>query len=165
MLSPQEIEIVRLLQEDIPLKKRPFADLADQLNMTEAELLEKIENLQEWGIIRRFGAILRHRQAGMQANAMVVWVIPESEVERVGKQLASFAAVTHCYQRPTAPDWPYNLYTMVHARTHAECVALVQELAAAAGQAEHRLLYGLEEYKKTSMRYFAKEEEAQIGRA
>jgi DNA-binding Lrp family transcriptional regulator len=161
MLSPQEIEIVRLLQGDVPLTERPFADLADQLNMTEVELLEKIEKMQQWGIIRRFGAILRHRQAGMQANAMVVWIIPEAEVERVGKQLAAFPAVTHCYQRPTAPDWPYNLYTMVHARTQTECTALVQELAAVAGQAEHRLLYGLEEYKKTSMRYFAEEEEAQ----
>lgn len=161
MLSPKEIEIVRLLQGDIPLTERPFADMADQLNMTEAQLLEKIQKLQEWGIIRRFGAILRHRQAGMQANAMVVWIIPEAEVERVGKQLAAFAAVTHCYQRPTASDWPYNLYTMVHARTRTECAALVQELAAVADQAEHRLLYGLEEFKKTSMRYFAEEEEAQ----
>lgn len=161
MLSPQEIEIVRLLQGDIPLTERPFADLAGQLNISEADLLDNIQRLQERGIIRRFGAILRHRQAGMQANAMVVWSIPEAEVERVGRKLAAFAAVTHCYQRPTALDWPYNLYTMVHARTQMECAALVQELAAVAGQAEHRLLYGLEEFKKTSMRYFAEEEEAQ----
>ncbi len=161
MLSPQEIEIVRLLQEDIPLTERPFAELAGQLNISEEDLLDNIQKLQERGIIRRFGAILRHRQAGMQANAMVVWVIPEAEVERVGRQLAAFAAVTHCYQRPTAPNWPYNLYTMVHARSQEECTALVQDLAAAAGQAEHRLLYGLQEFKKTSMRYFVEEEEAQ----
>lgn len=158
MLSPQEIEIVRCLQEDIPLVRQPFADLAGRLNMSEAELLIKIKELQERGLIRRFGAILRHRQAGVTANAMVVWIIPEAEAGRVGRKMAASSAVTHCYLRPTGPDWPYNLYTMVHARSTAECEARVRELAAIAGQAEHRLLYGLEEYKKTSMRYFAQEE-------
>ena len=154
MLSQQEIEIVRYLQGDIPLVDQPYADLAVQLKISEPELLEKIKELQQRGIIRRFGAILRHRKAGVSANAMVVWQVSADEVKRIGSLMAASPAVTHCYQRPTAAGWPYNLYTMVHGRSREECEALVRDLAAAAGNSNYRLLYGIEEFKKTSMHYF-----------
>jgi DNA-binding Lrp family transcriptional regulator len=160
MLSQQEIEIVRCLQGDIPLVPRPFSLIAEQLGMEESELLKKVQEMQQRGIIRRFGAILRHRKAGVSANAMVVWEIPADQVERVGPLMAAIPAVTHCYQRPTASGWPYNLFTMVHGQSREECEILVQALAESIGQYNYRLLYGTQEFKKTSMRYFEGEEEA-----
>jgi DNA-binding Lrp family transcriptional regulator len=129
MQTDQDIAIVRALQGDIPLVARPFIQIANQLGIGEADLLHKISEMQNQGVIRRFGAILRHRQAGITANAMVVWRVPAEDIERVGTIMAQSPAVTHCYERPTGPDWPYNLYTMIHGRSTVECEEVVQKLA------------------------------------
>ena len=155
MFSAQEIAIIKRLQEDLPLVPQPYAVLATQLGISEADLLKCIEQLQAQGVIRRLGAILLHRQAGMQGNVMVVWRVPPAEINRVGEILARSPAVTHCYERPTAPDWPYNLYSMVHARDEIECRSIVQDLALQVGLEDYQLLFTVKEFKKTSMHYFA----------
>ncbi|NLC06738.1 MAG: Lrp/AsnC family transcriptional regulator [Syntrophomonadaceae bacterium] len=154
MQTDQDIAIVRVLQGDIPLVARPFLEIANQLGISEADLLQKISEMHNQGVIRRFGAILRHRQAGITANAMVVWRVPAEDIERVGTIMAQSPAVTHCYERPTGPDWPYNLYTMIHGRSTEECEEVVQKLAQLTNIKECQLLYGIKEYKKTSMQYF-----------
>ena len=116
MITDLEQKIITLLQHDFPLTPDPFRQLALQLGLTEAALLDHLRRLQDEGVIRSFRAILEHRQAGFTANAMVVWRVPPGRVAEVGRIMASFPEVSHCYERETSADWPYNLYTMLHGR-------------------------------------------------
>jgi DNA-binding Lrp family transcriptional regulator len=146
--------MINSLQEDLPVVSRPFAVVAQRLDMDEEELLDKIRQLVAEGIIRRLGATLRHQRSGYEANAMVVWQVEPGEVERVGKIFASFREVTHCYQRPILPGWPYPLFTMIHGRSRSECRRIAGRMAQEAGVDQHRLLFTVEELKKTTMAYF-----------
>ncbi|MDN5344478.1 MAG: siroheme decarboxylase [Clostridia bacterium] len=156
-LTDLEKELVRLLQGDIPLVPRPFLPVARKLGLSEAEVLDHIRRLQAEGIIRRFGAALRHREAGITANAMVVWLLPPGELTKAGEKLAAFPEVTHCYQRRQQPGWPYNLYAVIHCRSREACENLAARLAAAIGHANYRLIFSTAELKKESMRYFIQE--------
>jgi DNA-binding Lrp family transcriptional regulator len=104
--------------------------------------------------MRRFATILNHRKAGFSANAMSVWTVPEADGERLGRQLAEFSAVSHCYLRPTYPGWPYNLFAMVHAKTQEACDTLIEEMAAETGLTEYGKLYSTREFKKQRLVYF-----------
>ncbi len=157
-LTNLEKELVRLLQGDIPLVANPFLAVAQKLNLSEAEVLAHIHRLQEEGIIRRFGAALRHREAGITANAMVVWQLPPEELKSAGEKLAAFPEVTHCYQRRQRPEWPYNLYAVIHCRTRKACEQLAARLAVTIGHNNYRLIYSTAELKKESMQYFIQEE-------
>ncbi|MBI2876408.1 MAG: Lrp/AsnC family transcriptional regulator [Candidatus Tectomicrobia bacterium] len=154
MLDELDRAIIALLQQDIPLDETPYAALAARLNLSVEELLERLRSLQEWGGLRRIGAVLRHQQAGFTANAMGVWAVPPSEVERVGPIMASFPEVTHCYERPTFEDWPFNLYTMIHGKDPEECGRVAEQISQKTGITHYRLLFSLRELKKTSMSYF-----------
>ncbi|MDN5327281.1 MAG: siroheme decarboxylase [Moorella sp. (in: firmicutes)] len=156
-LSEVEKNIVRLFQGDLPLEPYPFRLAARELGLGEEELLARLKALQREGIMRRFGAALRHRKAGLVANAMIVWQVPEAEVATAGRKLASFREVTHCYQRQTRPEWPYNLYAVVHGSNRQQCEVLARRLAAAIGHYNYRLLYSTAELKKESMRYFVED--------
>ncbi len=158
MLSETEKKIVSAIQGDMPVTERPYRDIAEAVGITEDELIATIQNLGDRGIIRRFGATLRHQKSGLTANAMVAWQVAESDVDRTGRILAGFAAVSHCYHRHPAPGWPYNLYTMVHARNEAECRAVTRDMARQAGIENFAVLFSRKELKKTSMQYFDDEE-------
>jgi len=147
-------KIVQLIQGDLPLDPRPFAILAGRLGITEEEFLQKTRSLKDEGIIRRFGATLRHQEAGFSANAMVAWVVPEERIEEVGKAMAKFREVTHCYQRRTHEDWKYNLYTMIHGDNEEGCHQIAERMSKETGIKEYTLLFSEREFKKTSMRYF-----------
>ncbi|MGQ9525065.1 MAG: siroheme decarboxylase subunit beta [Armatimonadota bacterium] len=153
-LVREEIWAVRVLQDDLPTLIRPFEALAERVGLTEAALLHTAQDLLARGVMRRFAAVLHHRRAGYTANAMTAWVVPEDKVEEVGPVMASFTAVTHCYQRLTAPDWPYSVFTMIHGRTAEECSAVVEAIARETGITEYALLYSTKEYKKVRVRYF-----------
>ncbi|GFN23581.1 MAG: Lrp/AsnC family transcriptional regulator [Thermoanaerobacteraceae bacterium] len=153
--SELEKNIVRFFQGDIPLEPRPFERAARELGISEDEVLDYLRRWQREGIIRRFGAALRHREAGIEANAMIVWQVPSEQIQAAGSRLASFPEVTHCYQRRTAPGWPYNLFAMVHGATRKECEALARRLAAAIDNYNYRILFSTAELKKESMRYFS----------
>ncbi|SHJ67154.1 siroheme decarboxylase subunit beta [Desulfofundulus thermosubterraneus] len=155
MLSQLDKEIIRALQEGLPLVSRPFLALAEKLGISEEELLVKVRDFVEQGIIRRFGAAVRHQDLGYVSNAMVVWQVPEERIEEVGRLMASFDEVSHCYQRPARlPDWPYNLFTVVHGQTREECREIAARLSRASGVANYRLLFSIAELKKSSMKYF-----------
>jgi DNA-binding Lrp family transcriptional regulator len=154
MLSDREQQVIRGLQRDFPVTARPFHDLAQELGLTEEELTAVIRRLMEQGYIRRFGATIRHRISGFQANAMAAWRVPPERLEEVGPTMAACREVTHCYERQSQEDWPYNLYTMIHGKNQAECEAIAQRLAEATGVHDYVLLFSDAELKKTTMRYF-----------
>jgi len=154
MLTEQDKRIIRELQNGLPLVGRPFMAMAEKLNMTEEGLIERIRYFIANGQIRRFGAAVRHQDLGYLANAMVVWDAPSEKAAEIGVIMAGFQEVTHCYQRPRYPDWPYNLFTMVHGRSREECVRTAEKISLAAGVKEYKLLFSTSELKKSSMRYF-----------
>ncbi len=159
-LTDLDVAVVRALQEDLPLTRRPFRNLAESIGLSEDGLLAHAAYLMETGRMRRFAGILYHRQAGFKANPMVVWAVPEDQVMEVGRTMATFSAVSHCYQRPTYPDWPYNVFTMIHGRSIRECEAVIQAISEATGIREYKLLYSSKEYKKVRLRLFVPEFEA-----
>jgi len=152
-LTVQEKEILQTLQDDIPLTPRPFATLGKRLNLKDDAVLEIIRQLADRGILRKFGAILRHRQAGFTQNAMVVWAVPEDRVEMAGKILASFPEVSHCYERAPSFEGKYNVFTMVHLKTR-NLPPVVRKMAEAANIKDYQILSSETEYKKSSMAYF-----------
>ena len=154
MIDDLDKAIIGLIQGDLPLDPRPFAMMAEEIGMTEDEFLERVRSLKKSGIIRRFGATLRHQEAGYSANAMVAWLVPDDRLEEVGRAMAGFREVTHCYQRRPQKDWKYNLYTMIHGDNKDECNLIAERMSQEIGINEYLLLFSEREFKKTSMEYF-----------
>ncbi|MFN0071685.1 MAG: AsnC family transcriptional regulator [Chloroflexota bacterium] len=156
-LSERDVEVIREIQEDLSTELEPFAGMAERIGISQTKLFEAAQSLQERGFLRRFAAILYHRRAGFRSNAMGVWAVPDDRILETGAQMASFSAVSHCYQRPTYPDWPYNVFTMVHGRSDEECEEILAAIKAGTGVTDYRSLYSTREYKKTRVRYFTPE--------
>lgn len=146
--------IIAFAQGDLPLIPRPFAQLAGELGISEAEVVERLQAMAESGVMRRFGATLRHQKTGFAANVMVAWLVPEADCDRVGERLASFRRVSHCYHREICDGFDFNIFSMVHGRSEKEVRQLVEEMAAAVEIDDYELLFSREELKKTSMRYY-----------
>lgn len=147
-------KIIAHIQGDLELTPRPFAGLAAELGISEAQVAARIQRLADEKIMRRFGATLRHQKSGFPANVMVAWRVPEDEVQRAGEILSSFRRVSHCYHRETCGGFTYNLYSMVHGKSEQECRELAVEMSKATGIDDYELLFSRQELKKTSMRYF-----------
>ena len=148
--------IIALLQEDIELVARPFKVIADSCGCGEDEVLARLKQMKEAGALKRIAPLLYHRRSGYQANGMVVWKMAGSEIDEAGYQLAAFDQVSHCYHRPAyPPDWPFNLYAMTHAKTQVELEATAEEMAEEIGNKNYQIIYSLEEFKKSSMKYYS----------
>jgi len=154
LLNGLDKKIIARMQGDLPLQAEPFAAIAAEVGISESELLEKLEAYLAAGVMRRLGTILRHHQAGYSANAMVGWAVPAELVETVGQVMATFSAASHVYLRPTYPDWPYNLFTMLHGKAPEELEKTAAEISECTGITAYKLLYSTREFKKTSMKYF-----------
>ncbi|MGV8074221.1 MAG: Lrp/AsnC family transcriptional regulator [Syntrophobacteraceae bacterium] len=152
--TKSDIRIVRCIQEDLPVAEMPFGIWAAELGMTEAELLDLMRQWTKDGIIRRFAAVLNHRQVGFNANGMVVWNCREDKIDECGRILSSYPEVSHCYQRPAYPDWPYNLYAMAHGRSEEECERIARKLGESIGQLDYRIMFSTREFKKTRLKLF-----------
>ncbi len=159
MLTGIEKKIIACIQQDMPVTERPYLQMADRLGISEDTLLGTLRRLCDLGVIRRFGATLRHQRTGYRANAMAAWQVPENRIEEVGAVMASFRQVSHCYRRNPTPQWPYNLYTMIHADDEAACRDTARTMALAAAVDDYALLFSREELKKTSMIYFATDDD------
>jgi len=159
MLTDIEKKVIASIQQDMPVVARPYSQIARRIGLSETVLLETLQRLCARGVIRRFGATLRHQRTGYRANAMGAWRVPELRIEHVGQVMASFRQVSHCYRRNPTPQWPYNLYTMIHADDEAACRETAREMARAAAVDDYALLFSREELKKTSMVYFATDDE------
>jgi siroheme decarboxylase len=156
-LTPLHVSAIRELQEDLPIVPEPYAPMAERIGIPEARLFALAAEMQVQGYLRRMAAVLHHREAGFRANAMGVWVVPLERAEEVGQIMGSFKGVSHCYLRPTYPDWPYNIFSMVHGQKAADCHAIIDAIARATGISEYGLLYSTKEYKKIRLRYFTPE--------
>jgi Transcriptional regulators len=154
MFSTLDKKIIHRMQEDLPLVSEPYKLIADELEITEIELLSKIKDFLISGVIRRFGATLNHRNVGFKENAMAVWKVPEEKVKEVGERMTAFERVSHCYERKVLPNWKYNMYTMVHGETKEECNKIVQEISKATNMNDYEMLYSTRELKRCSMKYF-----------
>ncbi len=153
-LASRDKEFIRELQKDLEVTPRPFDTLAKNLGITVDELFKKAIEYETMGVMRRFAAILRHRDAGFAANGMIVWMVPEDKIDEVGYKLASFAQVSHCYRRPVYPDWPFNLFSMIHARTIEAAKKIAIELSNFVGINDYKILFSSREFKKERVKYF-----------
>lgn len=153
-ISELDKKIVRVLQKEFPLVAEPYKQMADEAGVSVDTFLERVQAMREEKKIRKMGAVLRHREVGFKANVLTVWQVPTDRLDAVARQMAECPSVSHCYDRTTSPDWPYNLYTMIHGQSREECEAIVARLAEATGVQERSMLYTQKEWKKTSMRYF-----------
>ena len=154
MIEEIDKKIISQIQRDLPVHPRPFALLAEKIGISEAVFVERVKRLKDKGIIRRFGATLRHQEAGFKANAMIAWKSPENTINENGEKLARFREVSHCYHRTPKGDWPYNLYSMVHGGSRDECRKIAQQMSSATGLTDYAVLFSEKEFKKTSMEYF-----------
>jgi len=153
-LSDEDIATIRATQGRMPVVSEPYEPAAERLGVPVAEVLARLESLRERGGLRRVAAILFHRRAGFSANGMGVWKVPEGSELELGRQMAAFRGISHCYQRPTYPDWPYSIFTMAHGRSKEECDAILASIAEATGIEERATLYSSTEFKKVRMLYF-----------
>lgn len=147
-------KILRFMQGDIPLASRPYLELAESLDLSEAEVVSRIEILRSQGVIRRIGAILRHQKAGFGVNAMTAWRVDHSRAEEMGSILAGYDQVSHCYLRQVPPEFAYNLFAMVHAHDEDELTRLIGDMANRTGIDDYSVFRSIKEYKKVSMEYF-----------
>jgi siroheme decarboxylase len=156
-LSERDLDVIRATQGPMEATAQPFARAAADLDMPVTELLEHLEGMRERRALRRVAAILFHRRAGFSANGMGVWKVPEDRILELGPRMSSYRGISHCYQRPTYPDWPYSVFTMAHGRSKEECDAILDSIAADTGIEERRTLYSSTEFKKIRLRYFTDE--------
>jgi DNA-binding Lrp family transcriptional regulator len=147
--------VIRATQGDLPVVSEPYAGAARELGMPVDGLIAHLEGMVERGLLRRVAAILFHRRAGFSANGMGVWKVPEDQVLEAGRRMAAFRGISHCYERPTYADWPYQLFTMAHGRSKEECDAILDAVRDEVGCIEDRAtLYSSTEFKKVRLLYF-----------
>jgi siroheme decarboxylase len=153
-LTPEEVAFVRELQEDLAIEPTPFASMAERIGTSEEAVLHAAQAFIDEGLMRRYAAVLHHRRAGFGANGMSVWRVPEEQTDEYGYLLASYAAVSHCYRRPTYPDWPYALFGMIHGTSKERVDEAVHSIRERSGLHDYQILYSTKEYKKIRVRYF-----------
>ncbi|MCW8826382.1 MAG: hypothetical protein OQK78_08150, partial [Gammaproteobacteria bacterium] len=148
--------LVAAVQGGLPLVSRPYQQIAEQIGISESDCIQRLQNWLENGTINRMGVVVRHRELGYRANAMVVWDIPDEMVSRVGRCFADFDFVNLCYQRPRhLPQWRYNLFCMIHGQDREEVLERVQQLANECidAQSQHEVLFSCRRFKQRGARY------------
>jgi DNA-binding Lrp family transcriptional regulator len=153
----RDVAVIRALQGDLPVVPEPYASAAAAVGIAQERFLEHLAGMQERGLLRRVAAILYHRRAGFSANGMGVWQVPDEQIAQLGPRMACVRGVSHCYQRPTYPDWPYSIFTMAHGRSKDECDAVLDAIAQHTGIQERATLYSSTEFKKVRLLYFTDE--------
>jgi DNA-binding Lrp family transcriptional regulator len=164
-LDPQpydelDVAVIRALQGDMAVVPEPYAAAAAELDMPQDRFLDHLAGMRERGLLRRVAAILYHRRAGFSANGMGVWKVPAERIEETGRAMAAVRGISHCYQRPTYPDWPYSVFTMAHGRSKLQCDAILDSIERMTGIGERATLYSSTEFKKIRLLYFTDEYKA-----
>lgn len=147
--------LMHITQAGLPLTPEPYQTLAEQLGLTAGEIMNRLTEMQDNGVIRRIGAVPNHYKLGYCFNGMTVWDIPDEQIDELGRRVGQLAFVSHCYRRPRhKPDWPYNLFAMVHGRTQDEVDSQISRIADVLGTANRRsdVLYSTKILKKTGFR-------------
>ncbi len=155
MLDMLNQKLLMQLSEGLPICSRPYLQIAENLKISEAEVIARLKQLNTNGIIKRFGVIVKHSTLGYRANAMCVWRIPENQIDDIAAHLLKFSFVTLCYQRPALPDWNYNLYCMIHGKDRNTVLNQLSELKKMCGlQAfEHEILFSRKCFKQRGAIY------------
>ncbi len=156
--TEEDKEFIRQLQKDLEIVDRPFLKAATNLGITEDQIFEKLKHYEEIGVMRRYAAILRHRDVGFTANGMIVWKVPESRITDVGEMLGSFPQVSHCYQRPVYADWPYNVFSMIHCKSEKEASQMAKTIQSQINVDDYKILFSSREFKKSRVEYFVEHE-------
>ncbi len=154
-LDAVDRRIIVATQEGLPRVSRPYHAIAEQLGVSAEEVMARLRRMLEIGVIRRIGAVPNHYALGYKANGMSVWNVPDERIRELGEKIGALDFVSHCYHRPRhLPDWPYNLFAMVHGRDRAEVEAKVAQIAVLLGAADrgHAVLYSTRILKKTGLR-------------
>ncbi len=156
LLEPIDYRLIQAIQAGLPLVPEPYAQVAVELGISEEETLLRIRRLRDCRLFKRFGVIVRHRELGYRANAMVVWNIPNQQLESIGQQLSQQDAVTLCYSRPRRlPDWPFNLFSMIHGHDQASVRIKLQQLIEACSlqDIQHNVLFSKRRFKQRGACY------------
>ncbi len=153
-LDPSDKSILAALQGDLGGTLEPYAIIADRIGASEQQVIERINSLTESGVIRRIGAMIRHIEAGINFNGMVVWKVEPDRINEIGTIFANIPEVTHCYERPPFDSMGGTLFTMIHSSSEEECLKTVAKMAEEVGVSEYEILFSERELKKVSMTYF-----------
>jgi DNA-binding Lrp family transcriptional regulator len=156
VLSDQDRQLVAEIQGGLPLSSHPYAEIGERIGLSEQEVIERIAELQAEGVIKRMGIVVRHHELGYTANAMVVWDVPDEQLDAVGEKLGKQSCVTLCYQRPRRlPEWPYNLFSMIHGKERERVLDYISDLIKSQGleQIPHQVLFSGRRFKQRGARY------------
>lgn len=155
MLDAEDRRLILATQAGLPLVPRPYEALAQELGLTAQDVIARLQRMIGLGVIRRIGIVPNHYALGYTSNGMSVWDVADERVDELGAEVGALEFVTHCYRRPRhPPEWPYNLFAMVHGRSRAEVEGKVARIAQLLGDAcvEHDVLYSTRVLKKTGLR-------------
>jgi len=155
-LDALDKRLIAAIQGGFALVDKPFDSIAKQLGMTEQVVLDRLMQLKNDGIIKRLGVVVRHRELGFKANAMVVWDIPENRLDEIACHIASFDCVTLCYQRPRRlPDWSYNLFSMIHGKDRETVLQRLTDIVDALNihNINYEPLFSTRRFKQRGARY------------
>ncbi|MDD2760107.1 MAG: AsnC family transcriptional regulator [Methylomonas sp.] len=148
-------QIIQATQAGLPLVAEPYRAVAEQVGLDEQEVMRRMTRMQDEGVIRRIAAVPNHYKLGYLFNGMTVWDVDDQRVDGLGQSVAELPFVSHCYQRPRhLPDWPYNLFAMIHGKTEQEAERQVFAIAEILGDSarSHEVLYSTKILKKTGLR-------------
>lgn len=153
--------LIEAIQGGLPLVSRPYAAIGKRIGMSEAEVINRLSYLLHSGVIKRLGVVVCHRKLGYRANAMVVWDVPDEQVASLGKRLGQFEYVTLCYRRARyLPDWPYNLFCMIHGKDRNMVLDQLDELVEQCNLSliPHQVLFSRQCFKQRGAIYKHREE-------
>jgi DNA-binding Lrp family transcriptional regulator len=159
--------LIKVIGEGLPLVKRPYAEIAQRLNCSEAEVIDGIQSIIAQGDLKRFGVVVRHRKLGYRANGMVVWDVPDNRVAEIGHCIGQYSFVTLCYQRPRRlPEWRYNLFSMIHGQDRAAVIEQVEFIVQQCGLQgiEHEILFSRRCFKQRGANYAGRLQSPATGR-
>jgi len=158
-MTAEDRALIKAVEAGLPVVNRPYAEIAKQLNTSEENVITRLQHLMDNGAIKRYGVVVRHKELGYTANGMVVWNIPDNRVEELGICIGKYACVTLSYRRPRRlPDWPYNLFTMVHGSSREEVTQKIEEIVDKCGlqDIEHTILFSTRRFKQRGASYTQK---------
>ena len=158
MIDTVDYQLIKVMQKGLPLVSRPYASIAQTLELSEIEVISRLAKLKQQGLIKRLGVIVNHRRLGYHANAMVVFDIPNAEVKKIGEQVSQFNFVNLCYLRPRHPNiWSYNLYCMIHGKTRDKVLQQLEQLieSCTLKEFDYEVLFSRQCFKQRGASYFS----------
>lgn len=156
VLNEQDYRLIAEIQGGLPLSSHPYAEIGERIGLDEQSVIQRIDDMLENGVIKRLGIVVRHHELGYTANAMVVWDVPDDRVNELGDRLGALDCITLCYQRPRRlPDWPYNLFCMIHGQEREKVLAYIDRLVESQGLTDipHKVLFSGRRFKQRGARY------------